>query len=251
MCRWSGCDYCLALRQLWWWHSVLWAPLAWAHSKHNQAAHTHSPCLRAVHTCGLDSSGAHTCCALPNIHQWWPSKSHLLHLKHVSIPLVLFKVKLQPALMCAAAVSQISPVCSKYLFASLCQAFRAAVRWIVSGQSGSTHVCTHHSFLHCRASCLDCVNPLSSKYFYTPDNVNGALRNAHTCTHCPSLPLLQLEPSQRFCLQLWGFEVEGERRGWRKSEKKRKSRLEKTHQRVCDILVTFYRNCCSTPSHTC
>lgn len=24
-----------------------------------------------------------------------------------------------------------------------------------------------------------------------------------------------------------------------------------THPYVCDILVTFYRNCCSTPSHTC
>ncbi len=40
VCRWSGCDYCLALRQLWWWHSVLWAPLAWARSKHNQAVHS-------------------------------------------------------------------------------------------------------------------------------------------------------------------------------------------------------------------
>lgn len=39
-CRWSGCDYCLALRQLWWWHSALWAPLAWARSKHNQAVHS-------------------------------------------------------------------------------------------------------------------------------------------------------------------------------------------------------------------
>lgn len=38
--------------------------------------------------------------------------------------------------------------------------------------------------------------------------------------------------------------------GW-KSEKNRKSRSEKTHQYVCDILVTFYCNCCSTPSHTC
>lgn len=38
--RWSGCDYCLAFRQLWWWHSALWAPLAWAGSKHNQAVHT-------------------------------------------------------------------------------------------------------------------------------------------------------------------------------------------------------------------
>lgn len=65
VCRWSGCDYCLALRQLWWWHSVLWAPLAWASSKHNQAVH--SLYLTTVHTCGLDSTETHTCCVVPNI----------------------------------------------------------------------------------------------------------------------------------------------------------------------------------------
>ena len=58
VCRWSGCDYCLAPRQLWWWHSVLWAPLAWARSKHNQAVH--SLYLATVHICGLDTTATRT-----------------------------------------------------------------------------------------------------------------------------------------------------------------------------------------------
>lgn len=58
VCRWSGCDYCLAPRQLWWWHSVLWAPLAWARSKHNQAVH--SLYLATMHVCGLDTTATHT-----------------------------------------------------------------------------------------------------------------------------------------------------------------------------------------------
>lgn len=33
--------------------------------------------------------------------------------------------------------------------------------------------------------------------------------------------------------------------------KKERVGQKKTHQHVCDILVTFYRNCCSTPFHTC
>jgi len=39
--------------------------------------------------------------------------------------------------------------------------------------------------------------------------------------------------------------------GWKRRRKKERSGQKKTHQHVCDILVTFYRNCCSTPSHTC
>ena len=40
--------------------------------------------------------------------------------------------------------------------------------------------------------------------------------------------------------------------GWKRGKKERLGqKKKKTHQRVCDILVTFYRNCCSTPSHTC
>lgn len=82
----------------------------------------------------------------------------------------------------------------------------------------------------------------------------------HTCAHTyysPSLSLFQLEKSQSFCLQLQGFEVkrrnfQEERRGWmEKEEKKSKSEKKATHSYVCDILVTFYRNCFSTPSHTC
>lgn len=65
VCRWSGCDYCLALRQLWWWHSVLWAPLAWARSKHNQAVH--SLYLATMHTCGLDTTATHTQRTVPNV----------------------------------------------------------------------------------------------------------------------------------------------------------------------------------------
>lgn len=38
--------------------------------------------------------------------------------------------------------------------------------------------------------------------------------------------------------------------GWKRGKKERVGQ-KKTHQYVCDILVTFYRNCCSTPSHTC
>lgn len=65
VCRWSGCDYCLALRQLWWWHSVLWAPLAWARSKHNQAVH--SLYLATMHICGLDTTATHTRRIVPNV----------------------------------------------------------------------------------------------------------------------------------------------------------------------------------------
>lgn len=59
-CRWSGCDYCLAPRQLWWWHSVLWAPLAWACSKHNWAEQ--SLYLTTMHTYGLHTTEMHIVC---------------------------------------------------------------------------------------------------------------------------------------------------------------------------------------------
>lgn len=71
--------------------------------------HTLSLCLTAVHTCGLDSSGAHTCRTLKT-HQRRPSKSHLLPLQRVSITIVSLQVRLQPALM-RAAVPHNSPAC--------------------------------------------------------------------------------------------------------------------------------------------
>lgn len=48
-----------------------------------------------------------------------------------------------------------------------------------------------------------------------------------------------------------GKNFQEERRGWMENGKKERIGQKKTHQHVCDILVTFYRNCCSTPSHTC
>lgn len=63
VCRWSGCDYCLALRQLWWWHAVLWAPLGWARSKHNQAVHVLY--LATMHTYVLELMQRTLCVLYP------------------------------------------------------------------------------------------------------------------------------------------------------------------------------------------
>lgn len=152
VCRWSGCDYCLALRQLWWWHSVLWAPLAWARSKHNQAAQ--SLCLTTVHTCGLDSTVMHTCCIVLNIqlHTHVPGTREKGQIKDGGCLLCaawgkmmtphVFEGAMSPAVpyihtthsSAAAAVPQISSIslcchclclysiCSKCLFAWFCQA---------------------------------------------------------------------------------------------------------------------------------
>lgn len=48
-------------------------------------------------------------------------------------------------------------------------------------------------------------------------------------------------------------EREGFSRGEKRMDGKVKKKTERAGQKkhVCDILVTFYRNCCSTPSHTC
>ena len=81
--------------------------------------------------------------------------------------------------------------------------------------------------------------------------------DAHIHTRCSIIIIVSAgEESALLFVIIGGFEVrgknfQGERSGWMGKRKKERARQKKTHQYVCDILVTFYRNCCSTPSHTC
>ena len=130
-----------------------------------------------------------------------------------------------------------------------------------------THTHTHH-LLSCGASCPDCVNPLCPPHISLHPSTSTPLwwrhthARAHTHTHLLLSIIIIVSAGEESALLfvitgVWSEREEFLRRereedGWLEKGEKRKTRSEKkAHQRVCDILVTFYRNCCSTPSHTC
>lgn len=121
-------------------------------------------------------------------------------------------------------------------------------------------ICTHtHYSLSCRALCPDCVNPLCPPHISLHPSTSTPLWWRHTHTHVLLSIIIIVSAGEESALLfvitgVWSEREEFSRREKRMDgkEKKRNSRSEKnTHQYVCDILVTFYRNCCSTPSHTC
>lgn len=168
-CRWSGCDYCLALRQLWWWHSALWAPLAWACSKHNQAVHTlprNHPYMWPGYDCNTHTAQNLMIESTLRIFRFENANPTLdeprflcLH-QQSCLLFTTFRAHVweQPALKFAPKISSIILcchrlnlyfICSKCLFAFFqCQAQRAAVCWIVAIKTESTYVHTHtHTIL--------------------------------------------------------------------------------------------------------
>lgn len=120
------------------------------------------------------------------------------------------------------------------------------------------NICTHtHNSLSCGASCPDCVNPLCPPHISLHPSTSTLLWWRHTHTRILSIIIIVSAGEESALLfvitGVWCEREEFSRREKRMDGKEKKERAgqKKTHQYVCDILVTFYRNCCSTPSHTC